>query len=335
MTLGVHSSIGQYKFEWERKNLDINASIRGLHAINEDIIWLSGSGGTVAKSIDKGVTWEILPVGGGEGLDFRDVHAFDQDNAVIMSSGAGSKSKVFKTTDGGASWTVVHANTDKDGFFNGIAFWDDQHGVLAGDPVDNHLYISTTSDGGSTWTKVHKSRLPEMEYQEYSFAGSGTHVVIYEEGQVWIGTGGKTARVFYSQDWGETWNVANTPINQGKSSTGIFSLKFKDHSFGIAVGGDYNRTSDARNNVILSRDKGVTWSLIPEHMEFRSCVDYVDGFFIAVGSAGSSYSHNDGTSWHPIDVMGFHTLSIGGSKKAIWAAGDDGKVAKLNITMTH
>jgi photosystem II stability/assembly factor-like uncharacterized protein len=206
---------------------------------------------------------------------------------------------------------------------------------LAGDPVDNHLYIATTSDGGNTWTKVHKSSIPAMAYEEFSFAGSGTHVVTYEEGQAWIGTGGKSARVFYSQDWGDTWKVSNTPITQGKNSTGIFSLKFKDHRFGIAVGGDYNKTSHARDNIILTRDKGVTWSLIPEHMEFRSCIDYVDGFFIAVGSAGSSYSHNDGTSWHPIDVMGFHTLSIAGSKEAIWAAGDDGKVAKLNITVTH
>ena len=70
-------------------------------------------------------------------------------------------------------------------------------------------------------------------------------------------------------------------------------------------------------------------------MEFRSCVDYVDGFYIAVGSSGTSYSHNNGTSWHPIDVMGFHTLSIGGSREAIWAAGADGKIDRLSIINTH
>lgn len=325
----------QYKFEWERKNLDSNASIRGLCVVNEDIIWLSGSGGTVAKSVDKGVTWMLLPVDGGEALDFRDIQAFDEHIAVIMSSGPGNKSKVFKTVNGGSSWEVVHANTDKEGFFNGMAFWDDQNGILAGDPLNQHLYIAITSDGGNTWTKVHQSRIPEMNYQEYSFAGSGTHVAVYDEGQAWIGTGGKTARMFYSQDWGETWKVTSTPINQGKSTTGIFSVKFRDHSFGLAVGGDYSKMSDAGNNVILTKDKGVTWSLIPDHMEYRSCVDYVDGFFIAVGPAGSSYSHNNGTSWHPIDVMGFHTLNIGGTKEAIWAAGDDGKIARLHITQTH
>jgi len=331
-----HQSYGQYEFEWQRKNIDSNASIRGLCAVSEDIIWLSGTGGTVAKSIDKGESWELLTVEGGESLDFRDIQAYDGKTAIVMSSGSGTKSKIYKTIDGGQSWDVVHVNTHKDGFFNGMAFWDDQNGILAGDPLSNHLYIALTTDGGNTWNEVHYSRIPEMNYQEYSFAGSGTHVAVYEEGQAWIGTGGKTARVFYSQDWGETWNVTDTPANQGKSTTGLFSIKFKDHSFGIAVGGDYNKTSDASNNVVISKDKGVTWSLIPDHMEFRSCIDYVDGFFIAVGSSGSSYSHNNGTSWHPIDVMGFHTLSIAkNNKEAIWAAGDDGKVARLSIVNTH
>lgn len=322
---------GQYKFEWLRKNLDSSASIRGLCTVSEDVIWLSGSKGTVAKSVDKGETWEVLPVEGGENLDFRDIQAFDDKTAIIMSSGVGNKSKIYKTTDGGYTWDVVHVNTDKTGFFNGIAFWNEHKGILAGDPVDGHLYIAITNDGGDTWEKVHQSRIPETNYQEFGFAGSGTHVVIYEEGQTWIGTGGKSARIFHSQDWGETWEVSDTPINQGKSSTGIFSIKFKDHSFGLAVGGDYNNTRDAKNNVIVTRDKGETWSLIDDHMEFRSCVDYVDGFFIAVGSSGSSYSHNNGTSWHPIDVMGFHTLSIGKNKESIWAAGSEGKIARLSI----
>ena len=325
----------QYKFEWKRKNLGSGASIRGLCVVNEDIIWLSGNGGTVAKSVDKGTTWQLLSVEGGAELDFRDVQAFDENTAVIMSSGPGNKSKVFKTIDGGLTWELVHLNTDKDGFFNGIAFWDDQNGILAGDPLENHLYIATTNDGGNTWKKVHKSKIPEINDEEYGFAASGTHLTVYDGGQTWIGTGGKTARVFYSADWGETWKVADTPINQGKGSQGIFSIKFLDHSFGLAVGGDYNKPSDTHNNVILTKDKGETWSLIADYMEFRSCVDYVDGFFIAVGSSSSSYSHDKGASWHPIGVMGFNTLNIGGNKEAIWAAGDDGKIAHLNITQTH
>ena len=42
------------------------------------------------------------------------------------------------------------------------------------------------------------------------------------------------------------------------------------------------------------------------------------------------YSYNDGKSWSPIGGgIGFHTLSIGNNKDAIWAAGSDGKVARL------
>ncbi len=336
LSIGYMQSYAQYKFEWQRKNFDSHASIRGLCTVSEDVIWLSGSKGTVARSIDKGESWIILPVEGGENLDFRDIHAFDENSAIIMSSGVAAKSKVYKTVDGGQNWDLVHVNTHKNGFFNGIDFWDEENGILAGDPVDGNLYIATTSDGGDTWVKIHKSRIPTINYQEFGFAASGTHLRVFEEGQAWIGTGGQSARIFYSQDWGETWEVSDTPINQGKASTGVFSVKFIDHSFGLAVGGDYNKTSDAKNNIIITKDKGVSWSLVPEHMEFRSCIDYADGFFIAVGSAGSSYSHNNGSTWHPIDVMGFHTLSIAGkSKEAIWAAGSDGKIARLSIINTH
>ena len=39
-------------------------SIRGLSVVDDDIIWASGSSGTVARSIDGGKTFEWLTVAG-------------------------------------------------------------------------------------------------------------------------------------------------------------------------------------------------------------------------------------------------------------------------------
>ena len=66
------------------------------------------------------------------------------------------------------------------------------------------------------------------------------------------------------------------------------------------------------------------------HLEFRSCIRYFDGMYVAVGPSGANYSFSDGRTWNPIGGgIGFHTLSIGMSKTSIWAAGSEGKVARL------
>ena len=320
----------QYSYEWERHDIDTKASIRGLHAVDKDIVWLGGSNGLVARTVDGGENWEKLQVPGGDQLDFRDVHAFSADKAIIMSAGPGQKSKIYKTDDGGQNWMVVHGNTYKDGFFNGIDFWNAKHGILAGDPVNGFPYIAITKDGGESWTKVDSYNIPEIAYQEFGFAASGTHVTTYGDSAAWIGTGGRVARIFYTRDMGETWKVADTPIIQGPASAGVFSIAFRDHLNGIAVGGDYTKEREGRDNIIFSTDRGQSWTLIDDRMEFRSCVRYIDGMYVAVGPSGANFSFNDGKSWNPIGGgIGFHTLSIGSSKRAIWAAGSEGKIARL------
>jgi len=319
----------QYNYEWERHDINSKSSIRGLHAVNKDVVWVGGSSGLVAKTINGGEKWELITIPGAGMLDFRDVHAFDENTALIMSAGAGQKSKIYKTIDGGKSWKVVHGNTYKDGFFNGMDFWDKKNGILAGDPVNGYLYIATTTDGGDSWVKVDGYAIPEIEYQEFGFAASGTHISTTGDSSACIGTGGRVARIFQTNDLGKTWRVNNTPIIQGLASTGIFSIAFRDRNNGIAVGGDYTKENHGIDNIILT-DNRDSWRLIDGHVEFRSCVRYIDGMYIVVGPSGANYSFNDGESWQPIGGgIGFHTLSIGGSKHSIWAAGADGKVARL------
>ena len=61
------------------------ASLRGLSAVNDKIIWVSGSNGTVGKSLDGGKTWSWMTVPGFEKRDFRDIEAFDAKTAIIMA----------------------------------------------------------------------------------------------------------------------------------------------------------------------------------------------------------------------------------------------------------
>src|ERR1700722_11826249 len=85
-------------------------SIRGLSVVDDSIAWLSGSKGTVAITHNGGKTWDWQQVKGFETSDFRDIEAFSDKEAIVMSSG--TPALILKTTDGGINWKVKYNNTD-------------------------------------------------------------------------------------------------------------------------------------------------------------------------------------------------------------------------------
>ena len=49
-------------------------------------------------------------------LDFRGIQAFDENTAIVMSTGKGNFCRLYKTTDGCKSWRLIFTNPDPDGF---------------------------------------------------------------------------------------------------------------------------------------------------------------------------------------------------------------------------
>lgn len=307
------------------------ASFRGISAVNDSTCWVSGSGGTILRTTDGGQSWQRRPVPGADSLDFRDIEAFGADTAVAMSIGSGGQSRIYRTTDGGGSWRMVHQNPYEEGFYDAIAFWDNGYGLLQGDPVDGRLFILRSEDGGATWREIPRTAMPQVAEQEYAFAASGTQLVTGAGGRAWIGTGGARARVLRTNDYGQHWQAYPTPIMQGESSTGLFSLAFRDSLHGIGVGGDYSREGEGGDNVIVTQDGGRSWTLLEEAgLHFRSAIRYATDRFIAAGPSGSEYSAEGGKRWIPIGGPGFHTVSVGkGGLYAVWAAGREGRIARL------
>src|SRR5438270_605688 len=78
---------------WRVQASGTEASLRGVSAVSSKVAWASGSGGTWLRTTDGGNTWKGGVVEGGESLDFRDVEAFDDNTALLMSAGAGGQSR--------------------------------------------------------------------------------------------------------------------------------------------------------------------------------------------------------------------------------------------------
>ncbi len=235
---------------WQAQASGTDARLRGVSAVNRDVAWASGARGTCLLTVDAGATWKPCVVPGAADLDFRDVQAFDDRTAYLLSIGPGPLSKIFKTTDGGATWACSYQNPDPAGFLDAIAFFDADRGLALGDPVAGRFVILATDDGGKTWAKVADAGMPEALPGEGAFAASGTCLVARGDRHAWFATGGvETPRVFRSDDWGRTWSASEAPVRAGNASSGIFSLAFDGPDRGIAVGGDYKQVHTTGLNV--------------------------------------------------------------------------------------
>lgn len=321
------------RLSWEIQKSGTQASLRGLHVISPTTAWVSGSNGTFLRTVDGGMTWQKKQVPGAEELDFRDVHAWDEQTAILLS--AGWPAKIYKTTDGGQHWSEKYSNYAEGVFFNAMDFWDDVNGIAVSDPVEGHFLLIRTEDGGETWHPIPSERIPEPKNGEAEFAASGTCLTVNGDNTVWFATGGPAARVFRSIDRGETWTVSETEILHGQSSQGIFSLNFGTNQFGLLVGGDYrNETADSLN-AAYSTDNGETWQVIRKGQPsgFRECVvpipDRSKKIWLTVGPLGSDLSWDNSKSWMPVDLTNLHAVDFVPNHPVGWAVGREGKIVKF------
>ena len=317
------------------KSLDSLVSFRGIFAVDKNIVWVSGSKGSVYVTDNGGKKWEKKKVPQGDSLEFRDIEVISPRTIVLMSAGVGKNSRIYESTNNGKSWKIVYQNNYLDGFLDTIEFWDKKDGIAIGDPINGKFNILLTNDGGNSWKEPPGKSIPAAFPGEAQFAASGTCISVIGKKEAWIGTGGTISRILKTTDIGESWTVVKSPILQGKSSTGIFSIHFADEHTGIIVGGDYLHEKNTDSTSAFSDDGGKTWTLDSSgNLPYQSAVKSVKinnkMLFLSTGPAGTYYT-NSLKNWKIAEKTGFHCMSISQSDNSIWLAGSNGRVSKLVI----
>ncbi|MEA1881662.1 MAG: YCF48-related protein [Candidatus Marinimicrobia bacterium] len=310
----------------------VESSFRGLSVVNQKVVWVSGTGGTVLRTIDGGKNWENISVPNMEKIDFRDVEGFNKNTAIVM--GIASPARFYKTTDGGQNWKLVYFDDREGVFFDGMSFWNKNDGIAFSDPVDVQYLLIRTTDGGDTWHEIPKEGFPHKLNPEFGFAASGTGISVQGRKTVWLGMGGVKSRVFKSEDGGMNWSVAETPVVHGGQSTGIYSVAFKNKKVGISVGGDYTNQS-IKNTMAYTNDGGATWHL-PEKQthQYRECVAHYRGnIFFAVGPSGFDMTTDNGKNWHPHywEVNNLTAVAFSKRSNVGFAVGKGGQIYKIKV----
>lgn len=321
-------------------NLSTAQHFRGMSVVSDKIVWLSGSKGTVIRTINGGESWDTLNPKGYSRKDFRDVHAWNANEALIMSSG--DSSVFLKTSDGGQSWRLVYSNNSRRIFFDALDF-KGAKGIAAADPLplnqnpnNNSIgtktfYFVRSSDVGEHWEWIGNIISP-VDSSEAMFAASGSVVQLAETGSAkfyfLFVTSGNHPRLLNSQ--GQC--ISYLPILQG---LGCGPYSFFEGKKGVicCVGGNYVLPAKRDSTSIYSLDSGKTWKLSKSMpMGYRSCVcaDDKNTVWACTGTNGSDISYDHGQTWFPTKIKGYNVCAF--SKKYLWLAGNKGSWYKIKKT---
>jgi photosystem II stability/assembly factor-like uncharacterized protein len=308
-----------------------NTSLRGLSVVNDNVIWVSGSHGTVGKSLNSGKKWNWMTVKGFETKEFRDIEAFDANTAIIMA--VDSPAYILKTTDGGVTWKIVYENKTKGMFLDAIDFCDIANAIVVGDPVGGKAFLAYTSDNGNTWTEFPDEKRPKADSGEAFFAASGSNIRLFRDGNYYLVSGGTKSRLITKS------GATKLPVMQGKETAGTNSIDIYDNGNPrkagkkmIIVGGDFLTPASTTRNCFFTINGGKTWKSpnTPPH-GYRSCVEYLSPKdIIACGINGVDYSNDGGRNWKWISREGFHVCRIARNGSAFFLAGENGKIAKVS-----
>ncbi|NML22502.1 oxidoreductase [Pseudoflavitalea sp. G-6-1-2] len=299
----------------------VKSSMRGLSVLNDNIVWVSGSGGTVGRSLDGGKTWNWITVPGFEKREFRDIEAFDENTAVIIA--VAEPGNILKTTDGGKTWTTVFTDTTKGVFLDAMDFSDAKNGIVVGDPINGQVYLRVTKDGGNSWAP-YKGDAINVQKGEAFFAASGTNIILQGKDKFIAVSGGTISRLL------QPGSAVELPMAKGKETTGAYSFAiYKDQV--AVVGGDYMAPKETAGNCVMFKlsQPGSFRTPVAPPSGYMSGVEFIAaGQLICCGTTGVDISGDIGMHWTQISKDSYNAVKRSKTGRSVFLAGD-GKVSKL------
>ncbi|WP_313267261.1 WD40/YVTN/BNR-like repeat-containing protein [Epilithonimonas vandammei] len=265
-------------------------------------------------------------------LQFRTLGQSKKDFYAINIE---SPAYFFKIKKRNLKYIIETNDTVKTAFYDAIIIVENRLGYAFSDPDNNKkmkLARIRLNDHSQWKFEDFKDDLI-LNDGEAAFAASNSN--FSSKGDfLWLATGGIKSRIYrFSKNHPEaSFEVFETPIVQGTSSQGIYSIDFYDKNFGIAVGGDYTKQADNVNNIATTNDGGQTWQIQAsgQNAGYMTCVKFRPKTkgkeIVAVGDQHISFSSDYGKTWTKIsdeknlyacEWLDKNTLILAGKDKII------------------
>ena len=231
--------------------------LNAMSFINQDIGWVAGYHGTIAKTVNGGQTW--FEQSSGTTFSLNAICFYDD----LHGCAVGEAGICLKTNDGGLHWNTLNLGTNLN--LNCINFVNSSVGYIAG----NAGNILKSVDGGLTWSHMNSGITTDMKSlyfinENIGFTcGNGIYKTV-DGGQSWnrvydfyyyfnsiffrdAMTGyacGAAGTIFMTVDGGETWlqQISGT----GVDLSAIF-INSSNYAYAAGLFGTIIRTMD--NNV--------------------------------------------------------------------------------------
>lgn len=273
------------------------ANLRCVDFVDSTTGFAAGEAGTILKTTDGGLTWNI--VRGGDLLDFRSIDFVNATHGWAVSL----TGTVVGTTNGGANWMTLSTDPLGPNYvlgrFYDVEFFGTTEGVAVGTAQDEPPFVLHTYNGGSgMWYREMSAGTyePPPELPSFPKVGLGEFYAIDYPvaGRAWAvghdrykGANKPVVWDYDSARTGTEW-YAQTITGTGP----LYDVDFSSTTLGIAVGsgGRTYRTVNA----------GVTWTqvLVGQTVDLKGVTWGTTGTAWAVGGSGRIFgTANSGTSW--------------------------------------
>ena len=226
--------------------------------------FIVGNNGYVLKTINSGLTWNIINTGVSE--NFNTIKFINEDTIIISS-----QRKLIKSFDGGNTWQSIGISNY---YVNNVSFINSNLGFAA----CNDGIIAKTVDGGLSWTLSHQHDWTSWEINVvhflnkdigFAFCEIGDILKTDNGGQSWEKVkvygqscytaffiddstgyaGGEHGYLLKTTDGGENWT--NSGFGGLIDSHDIHSVFFINDSIGFTVG--------LRGRIMKTTDGGDSW----------------------------------------------------------------------------
>jgi len=238
-TIAQTSNTGGWQWQYPKPQ---GNTLRDIYVFNKDTAVAVGDLGTVIKTTDGGISWDVQHHAGGSGVQLNSVSFIDAQNGWAAGGTYSSDNNVLlKTIDGGKTWTQI--KTDATLPYNSVYFVDKDTGFVFG---EDGIVLRTT-DGGYNWDTRSIDSYIGFYMDVFFFTAAA---FIDKNTGFLVGGGYYGNELYMTSDCGRTWEW-NEQIIIPKIYTGLNDINFIDKYHGCIAGDD--------GVLLITTDGGNTW----------------------------------------------------------------------------